>query len=92
MKANVAYLSLEFALNLPRFPNAAIPRSFETPAFWASAAYLIHSCFSAASADGLLSLSLVRSAEMKSFPVSEIEAQIGSEKENLPILTFFMIS
>jgi len=92
MKAKVAYLSLDVALNLPRLERADIPASFETSCFYLSAACWIHGSYRAASADGLLSLSLVNNAVMNSLPLSEIEAHTGSENENLPILTFFIIS
>ena len=90
MNANVAYLSFDWALKFDRLVKAFLAMSFSATAsfsFWI--AYLIQLCSRAYSADGLLSWSLMRSYEIKSLASSDIVAQTGSLKENLPILTFF---
>jgi len=43
-------------------------------------------------AEGLCSMSYVSSLVMKSFALSEMAAQQGSEKENFPARTFFIMS
>ena len=79
-------------MKLWRLVRAFIATSEETAWVWSLLASTIHGCLRACSADGLLFWSRVNRDVMKSLAYSEIVAQTGSAKENLPLLTFFMIS
>jgi len=66
--------------------------SVYTLSFKLSVAYLIQTWSKVSAADGRLFWSRVRSLLIKSLQSSDMPFQTGSLKENLPSLTFFMIS